>query len=58
MAPAITIRVARDAPFHDAFITREVIDGLTKFAKGFGLIKDVIPYEVMVATEFSLLWKE
>jgi ABC-type nitrate/sulfonate/bicarbonate transport system substrate-binding protein len=50
--------IERDAPFYDAFITREAIDGLMKFAKGFGLIKDVIPYEAVVATEFSPLWKE
>jgi hypothetical protein len=29
-----------------------------KFAKSFGLIKDVLPYDSVVATEFSGLWKE
>jgi hypothetical protein len=29
-----------------------------KFAKSFGLIKEVLPYEAVVATEFSALWKE
>jgi hypothetical protein len=29
-----------------------------KFATGFGLIKDAVPYEDLVATQFSHLWKE
>ena len=28
------------------------------FAKGFGLIEEVIPYEALVATEFSPLWTQ
>lgn len=50
--------IERDAPFYDAVITPEAVDGLMKFAKGFGLIKDVVPYDALVATEFSPLWKE
>jgi NitT/TauT family transport system substrate-binding protein len=50
--------IERDAPFYDAAITREAVDGLMKFTKGFGLIKDVIPYEALVATEFGALWSQ
>jgi ABC-type nitrate/sulfonate/bicarbonate transport system substrate-binding protein len=57
-AELIAPLIARDAPFYDATITREAIDGVMKFAKSFGLIKDVLPYEAVVATEFSALWKE
>jgi NitT/TauT family transport system substrate-binding protein len=57
-APLIAALIARDAPFYDAVITREAIDGVTKFVKEFGLIKRLIPYDEMVATEFSALWKE
>jgi ABC-type nitrate/sulfonate/bicarbonate transport system substrate-binding protein len=57
-APLIAALIERDAPFYDAVITREAIDGLTKFVKGFGLIKELIPYEAMVATEFSALWQQ
>jgi NitT/TauT family transport system substrate-binding protein len=57
-APLIADLIARDAPFYDAVITREAIDGVMKFAKSFGLIKDVLPYDSVVATEFSGLWKE
>lgn len=50
--------VERDTPFYDAIITREAVDGLMKFAKGFGLIENVVPYEALVATEFSPWWTE
>lgn len=55
-AELIAPLVARDAPFYDAVITREAIDGLMKFTKGFGLIEDAVPYDRLVATEFSALW--
>jgi ABC-type nitrate/sulfonate/bicarbonate transport system substrate-binding protein len=57
-AELIAALIARDAPFYDAVITREAIDGVMKLAKGFGLIKEVIPYDSVVATEFSALWTE
>jgi NitT/TauT family transport system substrate-binding protein len=50
--------IERDAPFYDAVITRKAVDGLMMFAKGFGLIKEVVPYEALVATEFSPLWEQ
>ncbi|HEX4192338.1 MAG TPA: ABC transporter substrate-binding protein [Stellaceae bacterium] len=57
-APLIATLIERDAPFYDAVITREAIDGVTQFVKDFGLIDRLIPYDEMVATEFSALWKE
>lgn len=57
-APLIATLIERDAPFYDAVITREAIDGVTKFVKEFGLIDRLIPYDEMVATEFSALWTE
>jgi ABC-type nitrate/sulfonate/bicarbonate transport system substrate-binding protein len=57
-AELIAPLIARDAPFYDAVITREAIEGVMKFAKSFGLIKDVLPYEAVVATEFSALWQQ
>lgn len=56
-AELIAPLIERDAPFYDAVITREAIDGLMKFTKSFGLIDDVVPYETVVATEFSALWE-
>ncbi|HWE75547.1 MAG TPA: ABC transporter substrate-binding protein [Stellaceae bacterium] len=57
-APLIAALIERDAPFYDAVITSEAIAGVTKFVKEFGLIDRLIPYDEMVATEFSALWKE
>jgi ABC-type nitrate/sulfonate/bicarbonate transport system substrate-binding protein len=50
--------IERDAPFYDAEIPREAVDGLMKFATSSGLIKDAVPYETVVATKFSQLWKQ
>jgi NitT/TauT family transport system substrate-binding protein len=50
--------IERDAPFYDAEITREALDGLMKFAKSSGLIKEAVPYEEVVATELSHFWKQ
>ena len=57
-AELIAELIARDAPFYDAVITREAIDGVMKFAKSFGLIKETVPYDAVVATQFGPLWQE
>ena len=49
--------IARDAPFYDAEISRAAVDGLMKFAKGAGLINQAVPYEELVATQLSPLWR-
>jgi NitT/TauT family transport system substrate-binding protein len=49
--PLIATLIARDAPFYDAAISREAIDGLNKFAKARGLIAQTVPYEQLVATQ-------
>jgi ABC-type nitrate/sulfonate/bicarbonate transport system substrate-binding protein len=56
-AELIAALIERDAPFYDAAISREAIDGLMKFAASSGLIKEAVPYEQMVATKFSHLWQ-
>ncbi len=50
--------IERDAPFYDAAISREAIDGLMKFATSSGLIKEAVAYDDVVAARFSQLWKE
>jgi NitT/TauT family transport system substrate-binding protein len=56
--PLIAGLIARDAPFYDAGISRDAIDGLNTFAKASGLIAEPVPYERLVATQFHSLWKE
>ncbi len=55
-AALIARLVERDAPFYDAAIPREAVDGLMGFAKGYGLIEKAVPYETLVATQFSHFW--
>jgi NitT/TauT family transport system substrate-binding protein len=55
--PLIAGLIARDAPFYDAGIAPEAIDGLNKFAKASGLIADTVPYERLVATQLHSFWK-
>jgi hypothetical protein len=49
--------VARDAPFYDANISPEAVDGLNKFAGANGLISRAVPYDRLVAPSFiRQLW--
>ena len=51
--------VARDAPFYNAEISPEAVDGLNKFAVANGLISQPIPYDQLVAPPFiRQLWHE
>jgi ABC-type nitrate/sulfonate/bicarbonate transport system substrate-binding protein len=56
--PLIAGLIARDAPFYDAGISPEAIDGLNKFAKASGLIADAVPYDRLVASQFRHLWSD
>jgi len=47
-----------DAPFYDATISTEAIDGLNRFASAVGLISKTVPYDRLVATQFSVLWND
>jgi NitT/TauT family transport system substrate-binding protein len=55
-APLIAGLIARDAPFYDANISPEAVDGLNGFAKAAGLISEPVPYERLVAAQFRPLW--
>jgi NitT/TauT family transport system substrate-binding protein len=49
--------IARDAPFYDATISTEAVDGINRFAMANGLLAAPIPYERLVASQFRHLWK-
>jgi len=55
-ASLIADLIARDAPFYDATISPEAVDGLNTFAKASGLIAAPIPYDRLVATQFRQSW--
>src|SRR5262249_18015651 len=56
-APLIGTLIERDAPFYDATISFEAIDGLNKFTTAAGLISETVPYDRLVATQFRQLWR-
>jgi NitT/TauT family transport system substrate-binding protein len=49
--------IARDAPFYDATISAEAIDGINKFAITNGLLAETLPYDRLVAAQFQDLWR-
>jgi ABC-type nitrate/sulfonate/bicarbonate transport system substrate-binding protein len=55
--PLIAGLIERDAPFYDATISPEAVEGLNKFTKAAGLIGEAVPYDRLVAAQFSPLWR-
>lgn len=55
-ASLIAELIAGDAPFYDANIATEAIDGLSKFAEASGLISTAVAYDQLVALQFRHLW--
>ena len=49
--------IARDAPFYDATISAEAVDGINEFALANGLITQPLLYDDLVASRFRQLWK-
>ena len=56
--PLIADLIARDAPFYDASISVKAVEGLNKFAMALGVIAEPVPYDRLVASQFSRLWNE
>lgn len=57
-AELIVPLIARDAPFYDATISQEAIDGLNTFALATEQIDAPVPYNQLVATQMRDLWRE
>ena len=49
--------VGRDAPFYDATITSEAVEGLNKFAIANGLLERPLAYEQIAAAQFMDIWR-
>lgn len=56
-AELIAELVRRDLPFYDPSISESFVAGMNQFARDMGILKGRIPYEQVVATQFSPLWK-
>jgi ABC-type nitrate/sulfonate/bicarbonate transport system substrate-binding protein len=48
--------IERDLPFYDASISPEFVAGMNQFQKDVGLVTQTIPYDQVVATQFSEYW--
>jgi NitT/TauT family transport system substrate-binding protein len=57
-ADLIAELVRRDLPYYDPTISEEKVARMNRFARDIGLLKADAPYDRVVATEFSYLWKE
>ena len=57
-AKLIAELVRRDLPYYDPTIPEEKIVSMNRFAQQIGLLSQPVPYDHVVATEFSYLWKE
>jgi NitT/TauT family transport system substrate-binding protein len=55
-AELIADLVARDLPFYDPTLSRDLIAGINQFALDLGILSANVPYEHVVATQFSALW--
>jgi ABC-type nitrate/sulfonate/bicarbonate transport system substrate-binding protein len=56
-ASLIADLIRRDLPYYDATISESTIASLNRFAQDVGLLTQPVPYEQVVATQFSDLWK-
>lgn len=56
-AELIAELIRRDLPFYDPRIAPATVDSLNAFAREIGLIEQDVPYDHVVATQFSHLWQ-
>jgi ABC-type nitrate/sulfonate/bicarbonate transport system substrate-binding protein len=56
-AEMIVDLVRKDLPYYDAQLSPEFVAGMNRFASEIGILDAEVPYESVVATEFSPLWQ-
>jgi NitT/TauT family transport system substrate-binding protein len=56
-AELIAELIRRDLPYYDASISPESVAGMNRFARDIGILKGDVPYQQVVATQFSGLWQ-
>ena len=57
-AEIIAELVERDAPFYDPGISENAVETMNRFAQKTGLLSGPVPYNQVVATQFSDIWSE
>ncbi len=56
-AELIAELIRRDLPYYDAAISPDFVTGMNWFACDVGILQGEVPYESVVATQFSELWQ-
>jgi NitT/TauT family transport system substrate-binding protein len=56
-AELIAELIRRDLPYYDASISPGFVAGMNQFSRDVGILKGDVPYERIVATQFSHLWE-
>jgi len=57
-AELIAELIRRDLPYYDPTITEETVTHMNRFAQDIGLLSASVPYDQVVATQFTHLWQE
>ena len=57
-AELIAELIRRDLPYYDPVISEQAVTDMNRFAQDIGLLSAPVPYDQVVATEFSPLWNE
>jgi hypothetical protein len=57
-AELIAELIRRDLPYYDATISREFVAGMNRFSRDAGILDADVPYEAVVATQFSEFWRQ
>jgi len=57
-AELIAELIRRDLPYYDPTITEDTVTNMNRFAQDIGLLSAPVPYDQVVATQFSRLWEE
>ena len=56
-AELIAELIRRDLPYYDPSISRSFVAGMNQFSRDAGILTGDVPYEGIVASQFSHLWK-
>jgi ABC-type nitrate/sulfonate/bicarbonate transport system substrate-binding protein len=56
-AELIAELIRRDLPYYDASISPAFVAGMNQFSRDAGILKGDVPYDGVVATQLSHLWK-
>ena len=57
-AELIAELIRRDLPYYDATISKSFVAGMNQFSRDVGILIGDVPYESIVATQLSQLWKQ